>query len=363
VRMKTISLRDLVIGEVLGQDAYGPQGQLLLTRGTLLRASHIQRLRALGIEEVAVGLDAAPPGAAASRGALAAQDAKSQAFSRAFDAGQAVVREFMERVAAGRPVDSAEARESIDLIYPQVVASHNVLRQLGQLRSKDEYTLQHSVAVSIMGVKIGQLLGLAEPELKEVGLAGLLHDVGKCRIPSAILNKPGRLTAEEFAEMKKHAVYGYQAMKAMGLGASAVALAVLQHHEREDGSGYPLKLPSPRLHLYAKILAVADCFDAMTSDRVYSPRKPALLAAQEILREVGSTLDAAVTRRFVQYVVDLAVGSQARLSNGEAGTIVLVDPEEPARPLVQVQRRFIDLRQRRDLVLEDVRLQTESRGR
>lgn len=353
-KMHKVKLSSMSAWSKLGQDIYSPSGQLLIMKGTDLDPSIIKKLLALGLDEVYLVEDEPGPKTASVGEELPIFPTDSYSrLQETIKAGQEAMRRLIAAISAGRSVNSQEIEEAIELLYPEILDSHNVLIQLRILRDKDEYTLQHSVAVSALCIKIGQSLKMPEKAIKKVGLAGMLHDLGKCWVSEEILNKPGPLTDEEIREMSRHPIHGYQILKSNTQVDPEIEIAILQHHERVDGTGYPFQSNAFVIHPYAKIIAVADVFDAMTSDRVYHSKVSPLQAAEEIRRGAYSQLDAAIAYCFLDYLLSLSPGDKVMLNTGEIGEIVLVDKGEPSRPLVRINDQFIDLKtDRKRAILE-----------
>jgi putative nucleotidyltransferase with HDIG domain len=228
-------------------------------------------------------------------------------------------------------------------ILEQVLEVQGVLNRLRQVKSGDEYTYNHSLNVGIYAVLIGSWLGYDDRTLRQLAMAGLLHDVGKANVPLVILQKPASLTSAEFDVMKKHTIYGYQLVCNTAGLSRQVAMAVLQHHEREDGTGYPLKLNSRQIHPLAKIVAVADVYDAVTSNRVYRVKKTPYIAADIIMEESFKTLDPIVVQKFLEQITTYFFTDKVRLNTGVTGKIISINPLRPTRPLIQTDDGFIDL--------------------
>lgn len=343
-------ISSLPVGKKLAQDVYAYNGQLLITKGVVLRESHLQQLRQRGhdyiyilegednIDQISVSPDS--------------KSLTDKQLSQAFSASVESMRQMMARVSSGYMIKSGEVDESIDIIYNDALQTYNVVKHLQHLRNKDEYTLQHSVSVGVLSIKIGQSLGLDSNRLRNLGIAGLLHDIGKCMIPLEIINKPGPLDDNEFKEIKKHPVYGYQIVNEIKLEDQGIPQAVLQHHEHQDGNGYPLGIRGDRINSFARIIAVADVFDALTSDRAYRSRMPLLQAADIIIKSSGQ-LDPLASRRLLSHILDITTGEKVILSTGEEATIILKNEVDPARPLVRIGDSFLDLKTNRDIFIKD----------
>ncbi|MBU6428819.1 MAG: HD-GYP domain-containing protein, partial [Cyanobacteria bacterium REEB65] len=210
------------------------------------------------------------------------------------------------------------------------------------LRTFGDYEISHPANVFQLVVQMGYFLGYSRSDLAQLGTAALLHDIGNAEIDPGILNSSGPLTAPERQLVERHAMLGADRLARQGLGEDLV-MAVRCHHERLDGSGYPLGLEGDRIPEWAGILAVADTYDAMLSENVYKRRLAPSLAYQTVVRGSGKLFDPKIVAAFQRHVVPYPVGSQVRLSSGAIGTVVEVDPEHVDRPVVRVGKKTIPL--------------------
>ena len=204
---------------------------------------------------------------------------------------------------------------------------------ISSLKTSDEYTFKHSVDVATISMILAKQMKLPDNEIHDIGVSGLLHDIGKTMIPNEILNKPGRLTDDEFNIMKKHSVYGYNMLKDRKDLNNSILMGVLQHHERIDGTGYPLGFDAPKICQFAKILSVADVYDALVTKRPY---KDALSQrdAVEMLMSMTNQLDIGVMRAFMSSMILYPVDSIVQLSNGEKARVVKNSEYYILRPTV-----------------------------
>ncbi len=215
-----------------------------------------------------------------------------------------------------------------------VIKKNNAIAiDVNMLRVSDEYTFKHSVDVATIAIIIGKQYGLPKEVLHELGVAGLLHDIGKAKIPGEILNKPSKLTDEEFEKMKQHSVLGYKILQERGYFSQAVLSGVVQHHERNVGDGYPFGLKNDQIHLFAKIISIADIYDALVTDRPYK-RAYSKRTAMEMVLATSWDLDINVMKSFIGSVILFPVDSVVELSNGEFAKVVKNDPGYPMRPCV-----------------------------
>lgn len=201
------------------------------------------------------------------------------------------------------------------------------------LKTSDEYTFKHSVDVATMSMVLAKQQGLTQKQIYEIGVAGLLHDIGKTKIPLDILNKPSRLTDEEFAVMKQHPVFGYHMIKDKQNFSNEVCMAVLQHHEKMNSRGYPVGFPSDKITLYARTLTVADIYDALVTERPYKSAFSQRDAVEMIMSMTGE-LDLTAMKSFLESVILYPVDSIVELSNGEKAKVVKNNAHYLLRPTV-----------------------------
>ncbi len=204
---------------------------------------------------------------------------------------------------------------------------------IGLLKVSDEYTFKHSVDVATMAMIIGKKYGLTDKEIHKLGVAGLLHDVGKSRIPSELLNKPGALTDREYELMKQHSLLGFEILKKRNAFSDEILRGVLQHHEKMNGKGYPLGVKADKIHKYARIISVADVYDALVTERSYK-KAFSQRDAVEIIMTMTADLDIEVMKSFLESVILYPVDSIVELSNGEKAKVVENSTESILRPKV-----------------------------
>jgi putative nucleotidyltransferase with HDIG domain len=204
---------------------------------------------------------------------------------------------------------------------------------ISALKTSDEYTFKHSVDVATMSMVLAKQQGLSQKQIYEIGVAGLLHDIGKTKIPMDILNKPARLTDEEFAVMKQHPVFGYRMIKGRDEFSNEICMAVLQHHEKMNSKGYPVGFPSDKITQYARILTIADIYDALVTERPYKSAFSQREAVEMIMSMTGE-LDLTAMKSFLESMILYPVDSIVELSNGEKAKVVKNNPHYILRPTV-----------------------------
>lgn len=205
---------------------------------------------------------------------------------------------------------------------------------LSRLREADQYTYIHSVNVGVYSMLLAQWMELPFREVFGSAQAGLLHDIGKSLVDRSVLNKAERLTYEEFEEIKLHTVYGFNLLRDYNSISYDVKKTVLMHHEREDGSGYPIHSQSQMINLYSKIVAITDVYDVMTSDRVYKKGASPFEAFRMFLTSGKNLFDNVIRNTFLDRLSVALIGTSARLPSGEYGRIAYIPPDDITNPVV-----------------------------
>ncbi len=352
--MKLIPIHELQVGMILAEDLYGKFDLLYAGRGDVLTTKLIDGLTRLGTQSVYIVEDDSD----AFSSPIPQKDPGRVAVDDPLKDYQEIISITYQQFASFKLLNKSmlpRIEEPATMLMEFVLKDPGVLKILSKVYMIDGYTLNHSVQVSMISTLIGQWLGLSIADQFSLGYAGLVHDVGKCKIPAHILNKPSKLTPEEYETIKKHAEYSLDQIKGLHQMNDEIRAAVLQHHEKSDGSGYPLKLAGDDIHFYAQILSIADIYAAMTTDKVYNRKFTPLKAAEEVFSaSCSNQVNPEIANMFLRNVYRMLVGSQVRLNNGLAGEIVYFNPFSPGKPLVKVNDDFIDLYREKDLFIEEI---------
>jgi putative nucleotidyltransferase with HDIG domain len=265
---------------------------------------------------------------------ITASQERAQAKRAIASSKKAVVSMFND-VRMGKAISAEGLAPLVNEISASLERNEGALISLVRLKTSDDYTYMHSVAVCALMVSLARQLGLSEHEVKQAGLAGLLHDVGKAAIPAEVLNKPGALTSEEFNLIKLHPERGYELLL-QGQVKDEIALDVcLHHHEKIDGSGYPHKLNGEQISLFAKMGAVCDVYDAVTSNRPYKAGwDPG--TSLHTMAQWKNHFDDEVFKAFVKSVGIYPIGSMVLLKSGRLGVVIDQSPKSLLSPIVKI---------------------------
>lgn len=246
------------------------------------------------------------------------------------------VHNIMEDVRFGRQIRTEEVGQVVDNMIDSIFRNQDALISLLRIKEKDEYTYMHSVSVGVLMISLGKHLGFDMEALKEVGIGAMLHDVGKMIVPQVILDKEGKLTENEFEIMKKHAEFSKKLLEqANYISDTAISMAA-QHHERMDGSGYPLGLKGDEIPYYSRAVAIADVYDAMTSKRCYHDNFLPTDVLKKMYEWSSYQFDRTLVEQFICCVGIYPVGTLVRLKSGLIGVVLENGEKSLLQPVVRI---------------------------
>jgi HD-GYP domain-containing protein (c-di-GMP phosphodiesterase class II) len=250
------------------------------------------------------------------------------------DGAETLVREFMaDKHGELKP---EKVHKNVEKMVDSIFRNRDALSSLVRLKSADDYTFTHCVNVSILSMSLGRQMGFGKNTVHDLGVGAILHDIGKTCVPVKILKKPGPLSAREFEEMRKHSVLGGELLLDTKNIKDESRHVVLQHHEKYNGTGYPGRKEGHRIHVFARIAAVADVYDAMTSNRVYQKSLPPDIALQKMymLREVH--FEPSIVERLIKCLGIYPIGTLVELNTGEVAVVTSTNPNNPVKPGILV---------------------------
>lgn len=341
IRRKYMRTRQLEPGMKMDQAVVDRLGRNLITRGSILDEYVIDSLQKLGIIGVYIQEGEMDP----EEENIVISPAAEKNIEKLHTADRSKVtlsNSVRERVAHGiqyiysnaDTVNLADTTDSITNDLLSAIDSNDAIAiDISALKTSDEYTFKHSVDVATISMILAKQQGLSRKQIYEIGVAGLLHDVGKTKVPSSILNKPARLDDNEFEVMKQHSVFGYRMIKDRAEFSNEISMAVLQHHEKMNGVGYPLGITRNQITPFAKILSVADIYDALVTERPYK-QAFSQRDAVEMIMSMTEELDMTAMKSFLESMILYPVGSIVELSNGERAKVVRNSPHYILRPTV-----------------------------
>lgn len=353
--MKRLFTAFLVPGMITCEDVFSIHDQLLIPKDTVLTDGMISMLSVYGVVNVLV--EENPPKKAMESPYLTySQKVKKSgeflAFKEVYETEIDTLRDKINLIATKNyKIDIKELyADALHILKSSYSVTH-VFDMLHNMREYDDSTYAHSVNVALICNIMATWMKMSEHEIELATTCGLLHDIGKTLIPDSIIKKTDKLSSQEYDLVKKHTVVGYQFLKEHGAPASVCNVA-LMHHERCDGSGYPLNLQAKDISKYAKIVAIADVYDAMTAARVYrGPLCP--FSVIDLFEQEGlQKYDPSFILNFLEKVVNTYISFSCRLNDGRIGTIVYINKHKLGRPMVQCGSEYVDLSTRNDLYIE-----------
>ncbi len=331
--MRLISIDALQPGMVVARTIWNEAGLPLLQKDAKISILIINRLRQLNIKYLYID-DKLSQGIEVSE--LIAPEKRLKVVKVIKDSFKKL--KGIEGKDASYVLDkqSSEIKMLIDNLLESILNSNEMLTVLTDSYLYDEYLYQHSFQVTLYSIAIAKELGYKYDDLRLIGIGAMLHDVGKLQVPTNILMKPGHLTNEEFDIMKEHARFGFDILRNLHSISLLVAHCAFQHHERLDGSGYPRGLVDHEIHPFAKIIAVADVFDAVTSNRVYREKMLPSQGIEIIEAGSGTMFDQRVVEAFKRSVVHFSNGTIVLLSDGRRGIVAKQNMNNSARPYIRI---------------------------
>lgn len=340
-------------GYVLANDVYVNTPRPIMEKGTVLTELHLQVLEAFFIEEVVVE-------------GKQSEIQKSQSTKEVQTPRSSFIEQYLSAVKGyeqcfsawqnGEKIDIFKLRKLLIPIIEEAIQKPAEIFSLHLYVVSSKYLFHHAVSTSLISAFLAKKLGYEKGDWIQIGLAGALCDAGLAKVSMSFLKNSGPPTFKEKEEIRQHPIYGYQMLKNVSALKEGVRLSVSQHHEREDGSGYPLHIRGNQIHPFSKIVAVADSFHAMTCDRPYRKRRPPFQAIEVMKEEQFGRYDISALQVLSDFLVRLSIGTKVRLTNNKLGEIVFIPPTRPTRPIVKLEGsgEIVTLANRNDLFVDSI---------
>ena len=329
--MRYIPISGLKAGMVCGKNLYDVSNQLMLTKGSVVRQTYIDRIKRLGYQGIYIDDEFSSDIIVRD---VISNDLRMTAVDLIRDMCVYSCSNNRESSVVDKKV--LQTREVVSSIIEQILGQDETLINLIDLKFHDDYTFFHSVNVSIMSLLMGLELEMDKEDLVNLGLAAMLHDIGKMFVKQDLLHRRGSLNVEEYKEVKRHVVRGYDYLRSIFDLPAAVYVPVLQHHEHYDGNGYPKGLKGEEIHPFARIICVTDVYDALTANRPYRKPMQTATALEYIIDNNGILFDDNLTGIFVKKVAPYPVGTYVRLNSGHAGIVFKNYSDDFRRPVVKL---------------------------
>lgn len=354
--MKQVLTKDLIPGMITAENIYTISGQLILPENLKLTDKMIIRLEFYSIEEINIIDDmkeeVTSPILTYREKVNNSPEFKRfrESFFENVEYFQNSVNLVINRIA---PMDTYSLLMNTLNLFSGNLTTIGIFDMLHNMREYDDVTYHHSMSVGIMCNVFGKWLGFSKEDIEVLTLAGLLHDVGKVMVPDSIIRKPERLSIAEYEIIKTHPFQGYNLLKDEDID-ERIKKAALMHHERCDGTGYPSRLVANEIDEFAKIVAIADVYDAMTSARIYRgplcPFDVVHIFETEGLRK----FEPKYLLTFLDRIMSTYMNNDVLLNNGETGTIIMINKLYLSKPIIKTSDHFIDLSKEPELYIAKI---------
>ena len=355
-----IDIKDVKPNMILAKDVVLDNGAIILAKNTMLSDINYEKLKNMGIKSVTIFKKSDIEDFFDENILLENLEYEKIEDRREFKTFKSIYDEKVVRLENQFIAIGKGLGVEIDAFYNMVLdivdsvnCKNDIFSYIAHLKTHDLHTYAHCLNVGLICNLFGLWLGYEGDELKNLTVAGILHDVGKTQIDESVINKPGKLTELEYDYIKKHASIGYELIKDLKIP-EEIKLGVLMHHEKIDGSGYPLGLTEDRIARTAKIVAICDIYEAMTADRVYRNKICPFEVIRNFEQNSYDLLDTQLLLAFLQNIVYTYVGSYAILSDNRKAEVVFINQFYLSKPIVKVNEEFIDLSQEQNLYIKHI---------
>lgn len=347
--LKTIAITELTPGMYVEAVTKQSGNLKIKTQGLVKTQALVDKLKKAGILELTIDLSKSvlkdvkttTPVTSTTSAPVTDPHARPEPVSKElpraqklYDEAKQLQQKAFDDIFAGKTIEVAPFQEVAQGFIDSVFRNQDALTCMTRMREKDAYLLEHSINVSILMSIFAKHLQLSPDVILQLATGALLHDIGKIKVRDEVLNKPGKLSDSEFAEMREHVVFSRQILEHSGIGGITLEVAAL-HHERLDGKGYPFGYQGEQIGQYARMIAIVDAYDAMTADRCYKVGMPPLNAFKILLKDAGSCFDKDLVQRFIQAIGLHPVGTLVKLTSERLAIVTEANPLSPLQPVVK----------------------------
>ncbi|GGA06740.1 HD family phosphohydrolase [Paenibacillus marchantiophytorum] len=348
-----VAVSQLKYGEKLGDNVITKLGNILFNKGKIINDRDIEILKAFLISSVFIESKNGDETEDTVEETKLKETTTTSPFQVEYQNMLKLLRSVFLLANGGQPIPILDIRNGLEALI-QHIDAYKVLTFAPKNRNLQDYIFHKSIMVSLTSYSLARWHGLPQKDLVQIGIAGLLHDIGTSRVDPAILEKKGRLTDVEMDEIKQHTLIGYQILKNISGINEGVKLTAVQHHEREDGSGYPLGIKGDKIHMYAKIVAIADIYNAMTNERYHKTALSPYIVLEQLFTDSFGKVDPTLVQVFINKSTQISNGTLVKLSDNRVGEIIFSDRAYPTRPWVNVNGTIVNLTLERNLFIQDV---------
>lgn len=351
--MRLTEVKKLQEGMVVAKTIFRTDGSVVINNKTVLKNSFIEKLKRIGISDIYIeecGTELIEP--------------EDIILEETRNKVNLAMKETMNNVALSEEVEILEIQDLVDTILDEIWTIDSISKNFIDIKAADDYTISHSVNVTILAIITGMSMGYSKTQLKTLGLGAILHDIGKAKIDESILNKTTKLSNEEFEIMKNHTIKGYEILKRISSISSEICNISLFHHERVDGTGYPYAIRGDAIPEMAKIISVSDVFDALTSDRVYRKKMEIYMVVDYLQSLKNIQFDGEIVDIFCSNIAIYPSGKRVKLTDGQIGFVVASNRTNLLKPMIMVTHgrnlikkstpNLLDLLEYEELYIEDI---------
>ncbi|QGH36876.1 HD domain-containing protein [Gracilibacillus salitolerans] len=355
--------QQLIPGCIITKQVLGKTRHPIIDENTVINEEHIKVLKHFNIDSVEVSEKLASGSLFTPKKMMVAGHSSRKNVQRKSRASFETLyldtvsgyKEMFQKWQGGSPIDIYQVRKMMMPLFDYVKDISLDLFLLHKFASKQDYFYHHGVSIALLSAHLARKLGY-EKDWIQAGIAAILADSGMAKLNENWLMKESRLTIAEYEEIKKHPTLSYRMVEDIPSVTKDMKLAILQHHERMDGSGYPLGAREDKIHPFAKIIAVSDTYHAMTSERVYRRKQSPFKVIEEMLKLKYQKFDYPVLQKFIDTLMNYTVGTRVMLSTGKEAYIIFIDSNQPTRPMVRLMDsdEIIKLNEKQAIFIENI---------